>query len=295
MRKAMFAAAMGLVASGLVGPGACPAHADFTMQLGFAIGPNGASGSPSYPQFQMNAVQGISNGFSAVGNLATDPTAFQPISSFNLRDVLPSGDFNSWDGVANPTGAFANELGNLLYAPVAIQGNGTQFSLSQVVFTGVSSDDPSSPAGSLLGNVTDLSNFSYSAGRVGVIFNNNAPPTYITSGSPDQKVDELIYRGVGSFDQILTDTGTGMTGQQVLDQQLAQFESNLPLTFTATYSIYSDTDSTHRDAAHLLFSGSDTISAVPEPSSLALLGLGGLVALGASRRRGHRTDASRAR
>ena len=160
-----------------------------------------------------------------------------------MRDVIPTGDFTSWNGQANPTGAFANELGNLLYSPVIISGtNGTQFSLSQVVFTGVSSDMPGNPAGSLLGNVTDLSNFNYSVGRVGVIYNADGTKTYITSGSPDQLVNELIYRGVGSFDQILNVAGTGMTGQQLLDQQVAQFASFNPLSFSATYSIYNRFD-----------------------------------------------------
>jgi hypothetical protein len=291
MRR-MIAVAVGLATLGLVGPATGPAHAGFTIQQAFSIGPNGASGSPSFPAYQLNAIAGITNGFTDVGQIATDPTAFQTISSFNVRDVVPTGDFNSWRGNANPTGAFAGELGNLLYAPVHIFGNGTQFSLSQVVFTGVSSDRPNDPAGSLLGNVTDLSTFTYSAGRVGVIYNGNAPPTLITSGSPDQKVDELIYRGVGSFHQILTAAGTGMTGQQVLDQEIALLSSNLPLSFTGTYSIYKD--GTSRDPGSLLASHSLTISSVPEPSGLALLGVGGLVALGAARRRRRHDGANRA-
>jgi hypothetical protein len=156
-----------------------PARAGFTIQQGFAIGPNGLSGSPSFNAWQSNAIQGLSNGFTAVGNPATDPTAFSPVTTASIRDIIPTGDFNSWNGQANPTGAFANELGNLIFAPVIISGtNGTQFSLSQIVFTGVSSDLPGNPAGSLLGNVTDLSNYNYSSGRVGVIFNGSGPATY---------------------------------------------------------------------------------------------------------------------
>ena len=265
-----------------------PARAGFVIQQGFAIGPNGASGSPSFAAWQSNAIQGLTNGFSNVGNPATDPTAFATVTGTSVRDIIPTGDFTSWNGQANPSGAFANELGNLLYAPVIVTGtNGTTFSLSQILFTGVSSDMPGNPAGSLLGNVTDLNNFSYSAGRVGVVFNADGSKTLITSGDPTQVVNELIYRGVGSFHQILTQAGTGQTGQQLLDAEAAQLSAFGPLTFSATYSIYKD--STSRDAASLLFSQTDTllVASVPEPSSIVLLGLGvvGALTVARSRRR----------
>ncbi len=262
-----------------------PARGDFVIQQAFAIGPNGASGSPSFATWQSNAIQGISSGFTSVGDPATDPTAFATVTSTNVQNIIPTADFTSWNGQANPSGAFAGELGNLLYAPVHIFGSGALFSLSQVVFTGVSSDNPTNPAASLLGNVTDLSNFSYSSGRVGVVYHAGGPDTYITSGSSDQSVNELIYRGVGSYDQILTQAGSGQTGAQLLAAELAHLSSFGPLTFSATYAIYDS--STDRDPGSILFSHTDSlqVGTVPEPSSLVLLGFGAIGTLMVTRGR----------
>ena len=147
------------------------ALAGLTIQQGFAIGPNGLNGAPSFPGWVSNTITGLSGGFVDVGNFSTDPTAFHLVTSTSVRDVIPTADFNSWRGNASPTGAFASEWGNLLYSPVVINCGWTQFSLSQVVFSGFSSDNPGDPDNSLLGTTLDLKNFSYNAGA-----SRRAPP-----------------------------------------------------------------------------------------------------------------------
>jgi hypothetical protein len=277
-----------LALAGLLAGTGTPAHADFVIKQGFAIGPSGIDGSPSFAAWAPNAVQGIMNGFKPVGNFATDPTAFQPITSFNIKDVIPTSDFNSWRGSASPTGAFANEYGNLLYNPVDIVDRTGQFSLSQVVFTGASSDNPTHPAASLLGSIVDLATLSYNAGRVGLIHNANGTITVINSGDANQLVDEIVYRGVGSYDTDLTVTGSGKTPQQLIDAELAVYNRALPLSFSANYTIYND--SVSRDAASIIGSSTATINAVPEPSSLAMASIGMIALVAASWRRGRRAS-----
>jgi hypothetical protein len=288
-RSLAFAAAA--LASALGCPGAS-ARADVVIHQGFAIGPSGLDGAASFAAWAPNAIQGIRNGFQPVGNFANAPTAFQPITSFNLRDVIPTSDFNSWRGFASPQAPFANELGNLLYSPIDIVDRGAKLSLSQVVFTGVSSDNPNNPAGSLLGSVLDLKNFSYNSGRVGIIHNPDGTTTLVTSGSSDQLVDEIVYRGVGSYDVDLQVAGSGKTGQQLLDAEVGVFARAMPLSFSANYTVYKDNVS--RDPGSILASSTATISAnaIPEPSCLALAAVGGLAFLGAAWRRRSRFNQS---
>ena len=69
---------------------------------------------------------------------------------------------------------------------------------------------------------------TYNAGRVGIIHNADGTRHLITSGSNDQLVNELVYRGVGSYDTDLTVAGSGMTGQQVIDAEMAVYNRPCP-------------------------------------------------------------------
>jgi PEP-CTERM motif len=237
---------------------AIPARADIVIDVVPWLAPN-AFGSPSWNQAQLNAVQGMENGGVAVG---TGPSAFVPNSNVTAAQAIVTG-FPSWMGQANPGAAFgsayANELGNRMTFALAVFGNGQQFSISQLTFNATSSD-----AGNGLGFGFGAGSYSYSADYVGVILGAGGP-TYITSGPSTQLVDEIFGRGSGNSYAAYCDPCTLAQQQAAIDAAAA----GAAYTFTGTYSI---------DGA--IGSGTFDVSAVPEPSTWAMMILG-FVGIGA--------------
>ena len=98
--------------------------AGFTAQQGFAIGPSGLDASPSFTA-RCQCDPGDQDGFQRRRQLRHRPDGLPADHRRSTcRDVIPTSDFNSWRGSASPTGAFANEYGNLLYSPVDIVDQG---------------------------------------------------------------------------------------------------------------------------------------------------------------------------
>lgn len=248
--------------------------ADPTLTVFPSLSPNGF-GSPSYAGWQANAIYALMHGLTSYGNPAL-PTYYQQVSSIAQENNLVTS-FPSWMGQANPAAvfgpAFAKELGNRLLFGLAIDGNGGQFSISQLSFV-MSSTDPyhgldySYAAGS----------YNYSAAYVGVRKGlddkiGTSDDVLITSGANTQLVDALFGRGSGNafWPSCAPGPCTTVEQQAALDEAAGYGPD--PYLFTGEYSLGGATGRAEVN-----------ITPTPEPYSIVLLG-SGLVLLAARLRR----------
>jgi hypothetical protein len=245
-----------------------------TMNIYASPAPN-AYGSPSFAGWETNVINALLNGQTSAGNPAADPTAFYTLTNGDSFSNIVTG-FPSWDGQANPGTvfgpAFSNELGNRLHFPVIINGQGTKISLSELSFDMESTD--SNDIFKYTGGFSSLDN--YDDYHLGVILGPSGP-TFLNSGSADQPVDEIVYRGIGNA-IAPNDIGCSGTNQQQLDCVTAFYNSTEPFSITAKYSLNDPTGA-------LLASDSATVEfAAPEPGTISLLFAGAGVLFYARRR-----------
>lgn len=249
--KKFVLAAVGLVSTGIVSANA--STIDITVVPWLA--PN-AFGSPSFSSAEANAVQGMMNGGVPTGS---GPTAFIPQSNVTSAQAIVTG-FPSWMGVAGPTGAYANELGNrMTFGLSAISNPQNEFSISRLSFNATSSDPGNALA---FGNAAGV--YNYGTGYVGVLYGANGvlgggDDTFITSGPNTQLVDALFGRGSGNSFAALCSPCTVAQEQAAIDAAA----SGPGFSFTGTYTIGSDSGS-----------GTFNVAAVPEPSTWAMMILG---------------------
>ena len=266
--KAIFAITISLAA-------AMSASAQVTITTEATMAPN-AYGSPSFDTWVANGIYAVENGLTSYG--AAGPAQFNVTTSPLpvAANFVPG--FNSWLGQA--PGPYAGELGNRASFVAVINGNGSLINMNNFGITMSSSD-----AGNLLGvswpnNSILPGDWTYDSGDIGLIFNNginiSGGFTVVNSGDPGQMVNEIISIGAGnayaSYDTLATgndDPNPGDTDQQILNYDIAQVSS---YDFTGTFSYGTDT-------------GSATFNfvAVPEPSTVAMTGMGSLIFLGLNR------------
>jgi hypothetical protein len=162
--------------------------------------------------------------------------------------------------------AFAKELGNRMHFGLVIDGQGTQFSISQLTFE--SHSNPASDLGWTTGG------YVYGPGYQGVLAGADhvlwtADDVYVTPDDPTQLVDGLVGRGSGdSFDAYCPGCTTTAQRQAQLDAAASRGGGNY--SFIGAYTLNLGQESVSG-------SGAFDITA-PEPASwLLLLPLAGLL------------------
>ncbi len=248
----------------------------FTVQMSSA--PN-AFGSPNWNGYVANGLNSLENGLGNVGgSRATNAAAYEVAgATINYSDVVVS-NFNSWLGVANPSGAGAAEYGHRMHAGLRITSAGVnnRFTLEQLNFNMWSTDSSNSLAfsGNFVGlNYNGLTRYGIDYGGDGV--KGGGDDTVFTTGNGTTLVNELVYIGVGNaFDASFE---LGPTNQDKLDSVFAYIASEGQFDVNCTYWLVSS------DGSTVLGSGTDSVRIVPAPSAAVALGLGGLCA--ARRRR----------
>lgn len=247
-----------------------------------ASAPN-SFGSPSYAAWEANAISALHSG-SATAGVAGTPTYYsQAPGTMNVSDNIVTG-FPSWKSQADPATVFgpgfASELGNRLLFGLKIDGQGTQFSISQLSFVGDSTDPDDS-----LDFAFGQGSYNYGSGYVGVLFGadqawGGGDDIFITSGPSTQLVDGLIGRGSGNAWAVY-DTDTGATRQDKINNALANPDFANEFFFTGTYTL-------SLQSGDVTGSASVKFNGVPDAGASALLIALSAGALGLFQRRNKR-------
>jgi len=244
-----------------------------TIEVNPALAPNGF-GSPNYASWRANALNALYTGATTAGTPGT-PAYYEQRTQFYGNEVMVTS-FPSWLGQVDPGSvfgpSFASELGNRILFGLVVDGNGTQFSISQLSFSALSTDPLNA-----LGFTFAAGSYNYGADYIGILAGDDlqvftSDDVFVTGGANTQLVDALIGRGSGNA---LWPCGPGdphpctnNAERQIALDDVANYNNGQQYLFRGTYRI--------NDGATVLAetTGTATINTVPEPSMFGLAGAG---------------------
>jgi hypothetical protein len=228
------------------------AKSAITIDVTPSSAPNG-NGSPSFSGYAANAIYALENGLTSYGDPSSPSYYTQAPTVMSVLNNIVTG-FPSWNGVANPTGAYASELGNRLHFGLDVRGNGSLISISELSFSATSTDANS------LGFSYSAGEYDYNASYVGWNYGTDGirgtlDDTFITSGPNTQLVNEIVSRGSGNAWAVYVGDYPG-TLQDEINQAAAALGSS-PIDFTGTYTL-----------GGVQGSATVTFEPVPEPTTM---------------------------
>jgi len=240
------------------------ARAAATLEIVPALAPNAGSSPASFATWDANVINALQNNLATSGTPGT-PGYFERLTggvAEGVAGAIVSG-FPSWRGVVNPGTnigpAFAAEYGNRIHFNLHVVGDTvTTFKIQDLSFAMASSD-----------GILDFnfgSPYTYSPSRVGLYYGidrikGNGDDIIYNAGGNTQLIDELFMRGSGNG-YVAAIIGSE-TEQEAMDATIASLD---PVIFvTGTFALGSQ-----------VASMSVTL---PEPASLALLPLAGMLAI----------------
>ena len=261
------------------------AQAQFIVTVTPSVGPDAFAPSGNYNGYLGNAINALTPGYNTGTPSAAPPAAYStttnPVNASSGIDT----PFSSWMGTAPGVGAFAAETGNSIYFGLSVTAiAGFTFQLADVSYAVAGN------AGAI-GNVNGAGNLqadfglnTFNSVLVGVTsfgadgVAGGGDDTFLTTGTTiGIDLVGLYYTGVASgiditadYPNYAADVLNGLTNQQILTNAINFFNTAGP------------------GGGPVQISGS--YSVVPEPASMAVLGLGMVGLLGYTYRR-HRAVA----
>ena len=248
--------------------------ASYQIDVHIASAPNKFGNRPDFNTFAGYARQAMMQGVTEVGpDPNIDPTGYREFASGQTVDAsyAIATTIPSWHGKINPTGALEGQHGNRLTYSLHLQTTGgAKFNLADISWTNVATingeylSDDSHTSGLLTKYTTTydgLVAYGIDWGADG-IKGTSDDIIYNNGKAGDTLVNELYFVGLGRAWDENERSPDGLTGQEKIDYTRNYLNGVIN---TATFTIGGETGS-----------GYVKFSAVPEPSSAALLGLGGL-------------------